>query len=195
MSRTGSTLCLLLVLLLMPGCKGEAPPPSAPQGAPKGLAPLGAPGATDPGTDRIRTLKGRLNGDPRNVELLGALADAYFEARRYPEAIPLYERALAIAPGDADLLNDLGLSRFYLGKGADALAAVTAATEADPAFKHAWLSKGFILLSMGRLDEAVAPLNKVKELDPAGPLAETADDFLEKIEAARGEPPREPPAR
>jgi tetratricopeptide (TPR) repeat protein len=186
---------MLLVLLLMPGCKGDDAHPAAPRGAPKGLDPLGAPTAADSGTDRIRTLTARLNEDPRNVELLGALADAYFEARRYPEAIPIYEQALAIAPGDADLLNDLGLSLFYLGKGAEALAAVTAATEADPAFKHAWLSTGFILLSMGRLDEAVAPLNKVKELDPNGPLAETADGFLEAVEAARAEPPREPAAR
>jgi hypothetical protein len=36
-------------------------------------------------------------------------------------------------------------------------------------------------MSAGRHAEAVAPLNKVKELDPGGALATEADRFLEKL--------------
>lgn len=193
MSRPGPVLCLLLALTAALGCKGEDATPAAPGKAPKGLAPLGAQAPTGPAQDKIEALKARLAAEPDDALLLGGLADAYFEARRYPEAIPLYERALTLAPGDADVLNDLGLSKFYVGDNDAALTSVTAATEADPSFKHAWLSKGFILLSMGRLDEAVAPLHKVKELDPAGPLSKTADGFLETIEAARKASPEAPP--
>jgi hypothetical protein len=48
----------------------------------------------------------------------------------------------------------------------------------DPGFTHAWLSKGFVLTSEGRYQEAIAPLNKVKEIDTSGVLALQADKFL-----------------
>ena len=35
-----------------------------------------------------------------------------------------------------------------------------------------------MLISEGRFQEAVAPLNKVKELDPSGALGLQADKFL-----------------
>ena len=48
----------------------------------------------------------------------------------------------------------------------------------DPAYKHAWLSKGYVLTAEGRYSESVAPLNKVKELDGDGPLSQQADKFM-----------------
>ena len=48
----------------------------------------------------------------------------------------------------------------------------------NPEYPNTWLSKGFILVSEGRYEEAIAPLNKVKELDAVGNLAMEADKFL-----------------
>ena len=56
------------------------------------------------------------------------------------------------------------------------------ANEADPTYKHAWLSKGFMLTSLGKKEEAITALNRVKELDPGGSLASAADNFLLEIE-------------
>jgi hypothetical protein len=52
------------------------------------------------------------------------------------------------------------------------------ATTTDPNYVHAWLSTGYVMVSTGRYQEAVAPLNKVKELDSTGTLALEADKFL-----------------
>jgi lipoprotein NlpI len=61
------------------------------------------------------------------------------------------------------------------------LASFDKAIAIRPEFPHAWLSKGFVLVSEGRFEEAVAPLNKVKELDTTGKLSAAADNFLAKI--------------
>ena len=81
-------------------------------------------------------------------------------------------------PNCADCYNDRGLSLFYIGDPTSALESFDKAIALDPGFTHAWLSKGFVLISEGRYQEAVAPLNKVKELDTTGVLALQADKFL-----------------
>ncbi|MDT8318464.1 MAG: tetratricopeptide repeat protein [bacterium] len=134
---------------------------------------------------RIETLKSQLFDSPDNLELLSALGDAYFESQRYIEAIGVYEKAIKINPKSADSLNDLALSQFYTGNSEAALVSVTKAVEADPVYKHGWLTKGFILMTLGRLDEAAVSLKKVKELDLGGRLAEEADNFLNQIDSAK----------
>ena len=134
---------------------------------------------------RIETLKSQLFDSPDNFELLSALGDAYFESQRYVEAIKVYEKALKIDPKSADSLNDLALSQFYTGKGEAAAVSANKAVEVDPAYKHGWLTKGFILMTLGRLDEAAVSLEKVKELDIGGRLAEEADNFLNQIALAK----------
>jgi tetratricopeptide (TPR) repeat protein len=144
--------------------------------------PLSSQAWADPQAARIDNLKAKLFDDPNNELLLSNLGDAYFESQRFQEAIPIYEKAATINPKNPDVLNDLGLSYYYTGKTELAIDTVNRAIEADPAYKYAWLSKGFILSSQGKYDEAKIPLNKVKELDPGGPLSRSADDFLKEIE-------------
>ena len=134
---------------------------------------------------RIETLKSQLFDNPDNLELLATLGDAYFESQRYIEAIGVYEKAIKIDPKNADSLNDLALSQFYTGNSEAALVSVTKAVEADPVYKHGWLTKGFILMTLGRLDEAAVALKKVKEFDAGGRLAEEADNFLNQIALAK----------
>lgn len=135
---------------------------------------------------RIETLKSQLFDSPDNFDLLSALGDAYFESQRYIEAIGIYEKAIKIDPKSADSFNDLALSQFYTGNNEAALASAAKAVEADPVYKHGWLTKGFILMTLGRLDEAAESLKKVKELDLGGRLAEEAGNFLTQIELAKG---------
>lgn len=134
---------------------------------------------------RIETLKSQLFDNPDNLELLSALGDAYFESQRYIEAIGVYEKAIKVDPKSADSFNDLALSQFYTGNNEAALASATKAVEADPVYKHGWLTKGFILMTLGRLDEAAVALKKVKELDIGGRLAEEADNFLNQIDLSK----------
>ena len=126
----------------------------------------------------IEQLKAKLLLNPTDFETLSALGDMYFESAQYVEAFQIYDKAIAVNPNCADCYNDRGLSLFYIGDPTSALESFDQAIALQPGFTHAWLSKGFVLVSEGRYQEAIAPLNKVKELDSTGLLALQADKFL-----------------
>ena len=126
----------------------------------------------------IEQLKAKLLMNPTDFATLSALGDMYFESAQYVEAFQTYDKAIAVNPNCADCYNDRGLSLFYIGDPTSALESFDKAIAIDPGFTHAWLSKGYVLISEGRFQEAVAPLNKVKELDASGALALQADKFL-----------------
>ena len=84
-------------------------------------------------------------------------------------------------------MNDKGLALYYLGEPQSAIASFDRAVAADPKFTRAWLSKGFVLFAQGRYQEAIEPLNKVKELDTTGTLSWEADKFLAQIAAGQSQ--------
>jgi len=172
------TLALLATTLFILGCEGENTGVSAP--TPQTQLSMQA---TMPNQDAaIEMLKVRLFDDPDNDGLLAALGDAYFEQRRFEEAIPVYERAITFNPKNFDALNDLGLAYHYTGNTNAALEALDRSTAANPSYKFARLSKGYILLSQGRYEEAEAPLRKAQELDPNGGVGAEATRMLQKVE-------------
>jgi len=170
-------LVLLACTLFILGCEGENKGGSAPVAQ----AQLSMQ-ATLPNQDAaIKMLKARLFDDPENIDLLTTLGDAYFEQRRFSEAIPIYERVITLNPNHFDTLNDLGLAYHYSGNTQAALDALDRSAAANPNYKFARLSKGYILLSLGRYEEAEAPLRKAQELDPNGGVGAEAGRMLEKV--------------
>ncbi len=171
-------LGLLAASFFLLGCEGGNNGTSAPaQQAQPSMQ------ATMPNQDTaIEMLKIRLFDDPENVDLLAKLGDTYFEQRRFDEAIPIYERAVLFDPKNYDALNDLGLAYHYTGNTEAALNALDRSAAAKPDYKFARLSKGYVLLSLGRYEEAEAPLRKAQELDPNGGIGEEAGRMLMQVE-------------
>ena len=126
----------------------------------------------------IKQLEAIIAKNPGDLNSLSYLADLYFEAGQYNEALQVYDKAIAVDPACADCFNDRGLALFYLGDATAALESFDTAVALKPGFTQAWLSKGFVLTSEGRYQEAIAPLNRVKELDSTGVLAQQADKYL-----------------
>jgi len=163
--------CIFLVLLSLISCDEKAvKSTTATQNFPQ-FDSLQAP-------SEIEQLEAMLINNPNNFSTLSSLGDLYFESSRYIEAIQTYDRALVVNPACADCLNDRGLALFYTGDPASALRSFDRAVAIEPGYTHAWLSKGYVLISQGRYDEAAFPLNKVKALDSTGHLAAEADKFL-----------------
>jgi len=165
------TIFVMLTLLLLTACDSKPAATAAPRQ--QGLAT----GNTQ-SLQGIEQMKAKLLINPDDFGTLSVLADMYFEAGRYVEAFETYDKAIAVNPSCADCYNDRGLSLFYIGDPASALESFDKAIAIDPGYVHAWLSKGYVLTSQGRYQEAIAPLNKVKELDKTGALAQQADEFL-----------------
>ena len=164
-------VCVILILAFIAAC--DSKPAGTAAVRQQGMA-TGNPQSLQ----GIEQMKAKLLMNPNDFGTLSVLADMYFESARYVEAFETYDKAIAVNPRCADCYNDRGLSLFYIGDPASALESFDKAIAIDPNYVHAWLSKGYVLTSEGRYQEAVAPLNKVKELDATGVLARQADEFL-----------------
>ncbi|MDH3974256.1 MAG: tetratricopeptide repeat protein [Deltaproteobacteria bacterium] len=170
---------VFLVLLVLTACsKGKEEAPT------KGLKDFN-PDLAQP-DQRIEMLKAKLFDDPDNYGLLATLGDAYFESGQYAQAIEIYKKAVIVNPKSADCYNDMALAYFYTGNTDTALESSNNGIKADPLYKNTWLTKGFILMSVGKFDEAVEPLTKAKELDFGGAIGQEAENFLNQIKLQKG---------
>jgi cytochrome c-type biogenesis protein CcmH/NrfG len=63
----------------------------------------------------IASLQQQLQQDPTNVTAMIDLGNSYYDAGRYSDAIPWYEKALQWSPTNTDVRTDLGTAYFYSG--------------------------------------------------------------------------------
>lgn len=95
------------------------------------------------------------------------LGDAYRGAKKYPESVEAYNKAIAIKPSGA-YYNNLGESLAKSGKTDDALKAYEQAATAEPEKAATYyFNMGAVLTNTGKVDEATAAFDKVIAADPA----------------------------
>ncbi len=104
----------------------------------------------------------------------GADADALFtlgalrlQTGRAAEALPPLERAVALAPGAAQVQLALGLARHGAGQHDGAVEALQAAATLDPASAPSHTNLGNALKALGRYDEAALAHREALRLQPA----------------------------
>ncbi len=103
----------------------------------------------------------------RNQELaLFNRGNALFALKRYAEALASYNRAVALWPGHAPLLNNRGNALFALGRKLEALAAFDRAIATNPDFVDAHFNRANVLQALDRRTEALASLDHTAALDP-----------------------------
>jgi tetratricopeptide (TPR) repeat protein len=134
---------------------------------------------------RVQALTTIINGDPENENAVIQLANTYFDAERWEDAIQWYERALTINPNNPDASTDLGVSYYYTNRPDRALAQFDHSLEVDPKHTKTMLNKG-IVLAFGKEDlkAAAAEWQKVVDLAPGTPEGEAARRALEGVAAA-----------
>ncbi len=84
----------------------------------------------------------------------------------YAAAIPEWEKALAMSPGDARALNNFGQTLEHTGKTEEAIAEFRKAVEAKPLYPEAQSNLAIALASIGRLTEAVEHFKLAIETNP-----------------------------
>lgn len=151
--------------------------PAAGQGATRQAPPLDEA--------RVQSLMTILKNDPKNAGAMVQLANTYFDAERYPEAIKWYEEGLALDPKNPDASTDLGISYYYTGQTDRALKQFEHSLSIDPRHTKTMLNQG-IVLAFGKQDlaGAEAKWKQVIELAPDSPEAQAARRGLEGIKAA-----------
>jgi predicted TPR repeat methyltransferase len=98
---------------------------------------------------------------------LFAQGNGHFEAGRFGEARASFEAALALAPGRASLLTNLGATHLALGQWHDALAVLQQAAAADPGQSDVWRYLGLAHRELGQWQPAIDCLRRTSELEPS----------------------------
>jgi tetratricopeptide (TPR) repeat protein len=163
---------------------------AATQSPPTQATPAAAAERQPPALDeaRVQQLLATVKNEPRNAEALSQLANTYFDAERWDDAIQWYERALAVNPNDPNVSTDLGVSYYYTNRTDEALAQFEKSLKVDPKHTKTLLNKG-IVLAFGKQDLAAAAeeWKKVVTLAPDSPEGQAARRALEGVAAAHAQ--------
>jgi tetratricopeptide (TPR) repeat protein len=159
-------------------------PAAAPQAAaapPAGAAPR-APVLDEA---QVTALKSVAQREPKNAAPRTQLANLYFDADRYDEAITWYTEALALTPNDVNVITDLGVCYYYTNQPDKALEQFNRSLKLDPKHTKTLLNVG-IVKAFGKQDlqGASEAWQQVMKLAPDSPEAQAAKRALDSLQSA-----------
>ena len=162
------------------------PLPAAPSSAQAGETPGG--GSTRAAVldeAQVKALTSVAEQDPKNPKPRIDLANLYFDADRYGDAIKWYEQALSLAPNDVNVSTDLGVAYYYTNQPDKALAQFDKSLALDPKHVKTLLNVG-IVRAFGKQDlkGATDSWQKVIDLAPNSPEAQAARRALDSLQSA-----------
>jgi Tfp pilus assembly protein PilF len=165
-----------------------APAPAADASAGEGQTagnPRQAPPLDEGSVQALTTI---IKSDPKNVDAVVKLANTYFDAEHWEEAIQWYKRAVELDPKNADASTDLGVSLYYTNRPDEALAQFEHSLKVSPNHTKTLFNKG-IVLAFGKenLDAATDTWKKLVEVAPDTPEGQQARRFLENVAAAQAQ--------
>jgi len=133
---------------------------SRPQGLPDGHPPI----TTEAD---FETLKQAVERAPQSTPLIIDLANKYYDAGRYKDAVRYYQQALALDPKNVSVLTDLGTAHFYSGRPDEAIGLYNRSLAIDPSHVQ-WLHNLVIVNLQGKKDAAAAraALERLKSVAP-----------------------------
>jgi len=149
-----------------------------------GTPAQGVAGAPPPPVARLLgELRQRLARNPKDAAALVGLANLYSDAGKYPQALPYYERALAVAPGDADARTQFAAALHGANDDARALMELDKVLAHKPHYADALYAKGVVAANAGRRDLAVAAYRAFLRAAPADQRAGDARSALKSLGA------------
>ena len=98
-------------------------------------------------------------------------AQKALQEENYEVAIQHFDKALVIAPSNAKLYSERGVTHFHLNHNLKALSDMDKAVELEPENSYRYSSRAYIKGIYRMTDEAIADYNKCIELDPEDSIA------------------------
>jgi tetratricopeptide (TPR) repeat protein len=163
-----------------------AAPPSAQSAAPSSGGQTRAAVLDEARVTALKSVADREAGNPKpRIEL----ANLYFDAERYDDAIKWYEEALKLQPNDVNVSTDLGVCYYYTNQPDKALAQFEASLAIDPKHAKTLLNVG-IVRAFGKqdLDGASQAWQQVLKLAPDSPEGQAAKRALDSLQSAHPAP-------
>ena len=135
---------------------------------------------------KVQSLTTILQSDPKNASAALQLANTYFDAERWNDAITWYERTVKLEPSNVDANTDLGVAYYYVNRTDEALGHVRAQPEDwTRSTRRRCSTKASCSPSVKRTCKAAAAeWKKVVELAPESPEGQAARRALEGVAAA-----------
>lgn len=132
---------------------------------------------------KIAELKRILDKNPNDVGTLVQLGNTYFDSNMYPESIEVYEKALALKPGNPDVLTDLGVMYRRNGQAGEAVLRFREAARIAPDHFQSRLNLGIVLYyDLKDIDEAREAFQDFLKVVPSGPQADNVRNLLAQME-------------
>ena len=141
---------------------------------------------------QVNALKSVADREPSNAKPRIDLANLYFDAEWYDDAIKWYGEAVKLQPNDVNVRTDLGVSYYYTNQPDKALAEFERSLAIDPKHAKTLLNLG-IVRAFGKQDlegasQAWQQVIKVAPDSPEGQAAKRALDSLRSAHPAGSQP-------
>lgn len=164
---------------------GLRPPAPVPAAAAAAAPAGGAPTAAVLDESKVNAFRSVAEQDKTNPAPRVQLANLYFDAEKYDDAIKWYAEALKLAPNDVDVSTDLGVSYYYTNQPDKALEQFSHSLKIDPKHAKTILNVG-IVKAFGKqdLDGAQQAWQQVLQLAPDSPEGQAAKRALDAMRSA-----------
>lgn len=161
-------------------------PPATVQTAPAAAAAgPGAPRAAVLDEAQVKALTSVAEREPSSAKPRIDLANLYFDAERYDDAIRWYGDAVKLNPNDVNVSTDLGVAYYYTNQPDKALAQFDRSLKLDPKHAKTLLNQG-IVRAFGKqdLEGATHSWEQVLQIAPEGPEGQAAKRALDSLRSA-----------
>jgi tetratricopeptide (TPR) repeat protein len=166
---------------------GSRPSAPAPAAQTASTAPAGSQTTRAAVLDetQVNALTSVAEREPKNPKPRVDLANLYFDAERYQDAIKWYTEALALDPSDPNVSTDLGVCYYYTNQPDKALEQFDKSLKIDPRHTKTLLNVG-IVRAFGKqdLDGARKAWEEAVKLAPDSPEGQAAKRALDSLKSA-----------
>lgn len=133
---------------------------------------------------KIAELKRILEKNPNDVGTLVQLGNTYFDSNMYGQSIEAYERALALKPGNPDVLTDLGVMYRRNGQPGEAVLQFRDAMKASATHFQSRFNLGIVLYyDLRDIPGAREAFEEFLKVVPTGPQADNVRRLITEMES------------
>lgn len=132
----------------------------------------------------VQQYREALAKDPNDVDANIGFGNLLFDSSQWEKAADHYGRALAKAPGNADVRVDRAIALHNLNRNDEALKELQRVTREQPTHKNGWLNLGVISATLGDRAGAIAAWEQYLKLDPSGEHADAIRAQIEELKKA-----------